>query len=332
MRETLHKWLEKVKHFFNTIRKNRKLVIFLTCLLIATILWLLNALGKTYTTTVSYPVRLINLPKNKFFVEEPPKQLDLKVTAHGSTLLSYKMKFSFSPVILNVSDIMAEHDSENADKFLVNTADIMDKISSHFGGDFQILEIRPPQLSIGFDSLETRSVPVAIDIDINYSPRFDIAGEVEITPSEVKITGLRNEVEKLDTIYTKKESFKAVKSDIARELTLNIPKGFSAESDKISIRIPVDEYTEKQFMVPLQIKSLPPDARIRLFPQEVEVSFKIGLKHYNDVNINNFKPYVEWTEIESGATTLYIKSDTVPPLVKSVKILPSYVEYLIERD
>lgn len=332
MRKTLHRWMEKVKRFFIMIRKNRKLIVFLNCLLIATILWLLNALGKTYTTTVSYPVRLINLPKNKFFVQAPPKQLELKVTAHGSTLLSYKMKFSFSPVILNVSDIMAEYDSGNADKFLVNTADIMDRISNHFGPDFQIIEIRPPQLSIEFDSLETRVIPIVVDVDINYSPRFDKAGDMEITPPSVMVTGLRNEIEKLDTIYTKKESFKAVKSDIVKELTLSIPKGFSTENDKISVRIPVDEYTEKQFMVPLQIKSLPQETKIRLFPQEVEVSFKIGLKHYNDVNPNDFKPYVEWTEIEHDATTLYVKNDTIPLLVKSVKISPSYVEYLIEKD
>ncbi|MCL1821975.1 MAG: hypothetical protein FWG22_04035 [Prolixibacteraceae bacterium] len=332
MRETFIKRFKKAGVFFNTFRKNRKLIIFLNCLFIATILWFLNALGKSYTTTVSYPVRLINLPKNKFFMDEPPKQLALKVTAHGSTLLRYKMKFSFSPVILNVSDIMDEYDSKDPELFSVNIPDITDKISAHFGSDFQILEIRPQRLSLKFDSLETRAIPVALEMDIGYSPRFDQAGEAQITPAKVNIIGLRNEIETLDTIYTKKEIFRNVKSDIRKEIALVIPKGFSSENDKVLASIPIDEYTEKRFSVPINIRSLPPGTKIRLFPQEAEVSFKIGLRHYNDMNTNNFYLYVNWRDIENGEATLLIKNDTIPPLIKSVKISPSYVEYLIEKD
>ena len=52
------------------------------CLLIATVLWFLNALSKDYSTTIAYPVKYIDAPKNQFLAK-------LAYTALQTQLLAF---------------------------------------------------------------------------------------------------------------------------------------------------------------------------------------------------------------------------------------------------
>ena len=86
------------------LKNNRRVVVFLVCLIIATSLWFLNALGKEYTSEVSYPVKYINPPANQFLADNTPVKLDLKIYGQGFTLLRFKL-LSFSPIILDIAEI-----------------------------------------------------------------------------------------------------------------------------------------------------------------------------------------------------------------------------------
>ena len=57
-----NKLLKKYSGYFKIekYRQDSRVVIFLICLLIATVLWFLNALGKNYTTQINYPVKYVN--------------------------------------------------------------------------------------------------------------------------------------------------------------------------------------------------------------------------------------------------------------------------------
>ncbi len=85
----MNKNLSQIKGYFKIekLRNDKQVIVFLVCLFIATTLWFLNALSKDYTTIVSYPVKYINPPKNQFLANKPPSKFDLKVEAHGFTLL-----------------------------------------------------------------------------------------------------------------------------------------------------------------------------------------------------------------------------------------------------
>ena len=77
--------MDKISEFLklDNIKQDSRVIIFLICLLISTILWFLNALGKNYDTTLEFPVKYINPPENQFIANSPPENLVLKVNAHG---------------------------------------------------------------------------------------------------------------------------------------------------------------------------------------------------------------------------------------------------------
>lgn len=61
----------------------RNVVTYGICVIIATVLWFLNALNKEYTTEITYPIKYTELPKGKLLVSEPPKEMTLAIKAHG---------------------------------------------------------------------------------------------------------------------------------------------------------------------------------------------------------------------------------------------------------
>lgn len=329
-----NKWAAKINSYLDpvAIRNNQRLVVFIICLFIASILWFLNALSKNYTTDIAYPVKYVNMPKNKFIINEPPRKLQLRVNAHGFTLLRYKLRLAFSPVVLNISQIMEENKVTAGGSYNIQSASILDNISRQISSDINIMNVRPPTLQLIFDSLESRFVPVVANLDIQYLSRFNQAGNIKIIPAFAEITGPRAVIEQTDTIFTNRRLIKNVKSDIEKEISLDIPDKITVDPRKVMVRIPVDEFTEQSFTIPLVIKSLPPDLKVRLFPQEAEVSFSIGLKQFSEVTPDNFSIYVDWVESGNGIVTLPIRINDIPEGIKSLKISPLHVEYLIERN
>jgi YbbR domain-containing protein len=329
-----NKLADRINTFLNpeAIRSNQRLVIFVICLFIASILWFLNALSKNYTTEIAYPVKYVNLPKNKFIINEPPRKLQLRVNAHGFTLLRYKLRLAFSPVVLNISEIMEENKVASGGYYNLQSSLILDKISRQISSDINIMNVRPPTLQLVFDSLESRFVPVGANLDIQYLSRFSQAGYMQIVPAFVEITGPRAVIEQIDTVFTQRRFFKNIKSDIEKETALDIPEKISVDPRKVVVKIPVDEFTEQSFTIPLIIKSLPSDIKVRLFPQTVEVSFSIGLKQFSEITPDIFSLYVDWSDAANGVLTLPVRVDDIPESIKSLKISPSHVEYLIERN
>ena len=333
MKVSIEKLIGKVGNNLNAeaIRNNQKMIIFLICLIIATILWFLNALSKNYITSISYPVKYVNLPENKFIINEPPRHLDLKVNAHGFTLLRYKMKLAMTPVVLNISEILLENRSSGNASYSIPTSSFSDMIANQVSSDIRIMDIRPLNISLVFDSLESRLVPVKSRWEIQFKPRFDYSGSTVISPEKVRVSGPRALMDPIDTIYTVAKVFRNVDETIDQEIALEIPPKTTVEPKKVNIYSPVDEYTENSFSLPIRIKSLPEGEILRLFPQEAVVSFRIGLRQFATASQDSFHIYVDYQDILNGSATLPVYHRDTLSGVKNLKISPAHVEYLIEK-
>ena len=110
----------------------RNVVTYGICVIIATVLWFLNALNKEYTTEITYPIKYTDFPKGKLFVSEPPKEMTLAIKAHGFALLRYSISTSFLPIVLNVNSLL---DKKDQLEYTVNTSEIKDRISAQLNTD-----------------------------------------------------------------------------------------------------------------------------------------------------------------------------------------------------
>ena len=327
----MKKNLKKISGFFKVekLRNDKRVIVFAVCFLIATILWFLNALSKDYSTTISYPVKYVSAPANQFLANEPPSKLDLKIDAHGFTLLRYKLSLSFSPIILNLTTITNNLNMEPAG-FMVNTSNLVRRISDQISSEISIVSIEPAYLRIILDSLLTKSVPVKPSYELEFKPQFDLKAQVSISPKQVKITGPAMVLDTIFFLRTKEETFDKLDSEITKSMEILYPENTNITPKKVTIQIPVEKFTEKKLNVPIQIQNMPENVNVKLFPSEIKLTFLVGLSEFEDITSANFQVYVDYETINSSNENLNIFIDKKPAFVEIQRFTPESVEYLIE--
>lgn len=143
--------IKKILQRFN-LRQNNKPLVFLVCLLIASVLWMVKAMEKQYETTISMPVQYTNLPGNEVPVNTPPSRLNVKLRANGFTLLQHKFRLTISPINLNVRMFTNNVSGKNnTPDFFVLTYKYISQISNQINSEITILDISPDTLFFHFN-------------------------------------------------------------------------------------------------------------------------------------------------------------------------------------
>ena len=314
------------------LKNDKQIVAFLVCLLIATVLWFLNALSKDYTATISYPVKYVNPPSNRFLSNTPPDKFDLKVEAHGFTLLRHKLSLSFSPIVLNLNAITREEKS-NSRSYNIRTENLVRRISDQISKEITISEIRPEFITLVLDSLITKKVPVKLNVKTEFKPQFYLKEPLSASPDSVEITGPATILDTVFSLKTEPKTFERLDAQTERQVGLLHPDKTATSPDKIMVKIPVERFTEKELKIPVEVRNKPPKVNIKLFPSEIKVSFLVGLSEFESITSADFKAYVDYeTIINSHSEELNVKIDSKPSYIQMLKISPTTVEYLIETD
>ncbi len=325
--------LSKISEYFQIekLRKDKRVIVFSVCLLIATTLWFLNALSKDYSTTLSYPVKFIDAPKGKFIANELLSELELNVDAHGFALLRHKFSLSLSPIILDISDIIKNIEN-SPNGYRINTGKLKRQISNQVSNEIAIKNIQPEVFFIKLDSLQTKTVSVEAEISLDFKPQFHLKEPVIISPSKVEITGPAVVLEKIHTLKTENKTFEKLNATVTAKLSILHPEKTSLNTNKVQVEIPVEKFTEKSIKVPVLIENKPDSIKIKLFPSEIKISVLVGLSEFENINATKFNVFVDYNSINSETTNLKVNVLSEVPNLKIIRYIPTHVEYLIETN
>jgi hypothetical protein len=315
-----------------SVQNRETLLTLFICLVLATALWFINALSKDYLTTLAFPVEYVDLPRNKFITNNPPDKFNLRINTQGFTLIKYKLIKSFKPLLIHVEDIVSDAEPSAKSPFVISTKNLSEKVSSQLSMDVQLLEITPGVLTLAFDSLDVKRVPIASNVEMGFKPRYGLAAPVTFEPSHVTVTGPHELILQIDSVHTVPEIFKNVGASFRQKIALIIPRQLYIEPDRVILRADIDEFTERTITIPVWINNQPDSIKVRLFPREVEVRFVIGLSSYTQIKPEDFSLFVSWEDIELNKPQLQVKVKAQPSMVNNVKIIPENVEYLIEKN
>lgn len=329
MKNKLNKLSDYLK--FDQIINDKRVVIFLVCLFIATLLWFLNALSKDYSTTLSYPVKFINPPSNQFLANEPEDRLELKVNAHGFTLLRHKLSLSFSPIILNISNLTKNLDSRSG-RHEVNTNNLIRAISDQVSSEIQITAVRPERIVLVLDSLATKEVPVIADVELKFKDQFDLSGSVRMEPPAVQITGPAAILDTIDKLSTEKVLYEDLDADLNRTIKILYPKSTSLKPTLVNIFAPIEKFTEKEIIASIQVKNAKAEQSIKLFPSSIKLSILVGLSEFRDISASDFDVYIDYADYSEESETLPVYVIPVSSHIKIIRHSPESVEFLIETN
>ena len=321
--------------FFEKVRMklDRKLLVFLFFLLLSTIFWLLNELSKNSSTTITCPVKYTNLPKDKVLVRELPSRFDLTIEAPGYTLLKYKLSNRLLPLIFDLNQygftIMG---NSSAQKFFILTSRVRSGIARQLRSDVQLLNISPDSIIFEFGEIVQKRVPVVPDLSIQYAKQFMLTGEITIDPDTIMISGPDLIIDTIQQVYTRKELISGVNQLTTHSINLEEIKNVTYSTKKVTITIPVEQYTEALLDIPIEKVHVPDSLILKTFPGSVTLTCNVSLSNYEKLTPHQFRAVVDYEAIEKKlGNKLKVSIVKAPEYVRSIRFHPVNVEFIIEK-
>lgn len=310
---------------------DRNILTYGICVLIATVLWFLNALNKDYTAEISYPVKYTDFPKGKHLISELPKSIILEVNAKGFALLGYKVSTSFLPITFNVNSY-SKHRLEGKDvlEYTVNTSEIMDKISSQLSQDIKLQNIRPESIEFKFSRAVSKMIPIKPVVNYTLKKQYILKNNISVTPDSIWVNGPATLIDTLQYIYTQPVKFKEISKKVTDQTELKEIPDVDFDQREVTITLDVEKSTEAQKTIAIIPRNLPDSLNIRLFPDNINITFEIGLSKYDKIFDTDFEFTVDYNQA-SGSSFLNIKAEKTPPFIQNMVITPQKVEYILEQ-
>jgi len=327
-------WVYRVLKYFKKVyfRNDKRVAAYFVCVAIATCFWFLNALSKTYTVDLVVPIHFVNLPNNKTLASKPPERFELKIKAHGFTILRRKLSFLFMPLEFNVNEMTNNRMTKShKSSFAFPARQFLTELSYQVSNESEILSMNPDTLYFKFDQMGQKRVKVKPQIIVNLKKQYHVSGEIKTNPDSVIVNGPQSILDTLKYIYTENQTYHAVGEPIRAAVKISQIKELFFEPQTVELTIPVEEYTEAQQSVPVIILNQPTNLKVKLFPAKVKVSFLVGLSRFSEIHPEDFKLTVSYADIKDRKPRLKITTVSTPAFLYELKIAPEELEYLIEN-
>jgi len=325
-------WSVVVKNTFNKIRRNRDLLVFFMFLVLSTGLWILNALRKEYTTTISYPVKYTEFPDDFILLGKPQNKLHLKIKSLGYTVLPYHMGRILDPELLNVSHFKRIKNGSTYGAY-VATKDLIKAFSDRLANGVELLEIYPDTLFINFEKKERKLVPVRFKSALSFKQQFYQSGRISLKPDSVTVSGPASIVDSLEYVTTEKKLFEDLKDSLIRNVSIQSVKNVVIQPGRVIVSIPVEPFTQKKINVPIHHIHIPDSLLLKSFPGHINISFTVAVSQFNSISASDFDAFVDFNSKLSGALPdrLKVKLQTIPNEIKDVSYTPLFVDCLFEK-
>jgi hypothetical protein len=311
------------------LKNNRKFKVFLFFLILTSIIWLLIALSKTYTTTALFKVEYKGLPIDKVLQNKPVSELELSINAPGFTLLRYKIKNH--KITFNLNTLKR---SNHRDFLLPNTQ--LSNLNKQVIGETKVLNVLIDTIFLDLGRNISKKVVVRPNIDVKFKLGYNFIEKLSVKPDSVLITGPEKQLDSIHEIATVPMKLTDVYESIKTKLKLQLPtkhKNLILATNTVNVVGSVDKFTEGVIKIPVQIINEPENIKINPFPKEIEIIYRVGLTHFNKINENSLSVVFDYNQYKNDTLVQYLNPiiQQKSEYIQSFKVNPTQIEFLIQK-
>lgn len=305
--------------FLNTIsnilrfnRRNWKAVVL--CIFTATVFWFFNALNKTYTTNISFPLIFDYDAENFIPVEGLPQYVRLNVTGNGWEL--FKRSTGVKPDPLQIP---LERPGEV--KKIVGSG-----LTFAFANQLSGLEINHVLSDTLYLDLEPkigRWVKVAIDsIQYNIKQGYGLTSEIAVLPDSSFLVGPKRIVERIKEPVILNIPQRNIDEHYIENIEVELPFGdvITRQPPAVSVMFNVEEMITVQDSISLAIENMPPSVSEVMNTGKLPVTLSIPESFMENLNMDSLKAVLDLKNFEGGTARILPRVDGLPPYSTVVKI------------
>ena len=288
--------------------------------------WLLLNLSKEYTTEVQLPLYFDGLAQNKVIRNTPQQQINLVVKGSGFKLISSSL--SPKKIKLDLKSLR----SKTSNEYYLLSRNNKNLIQKQLRSGITLVAMPQDTIFFDIDKLETKKVPIQPNINIRYKKGFDLAKPVFLKPDSISLSGTKKSLSTIEYILTKKLELVDVSENVTKHLNLEIPEKINANHNKTVLNLFIDRFTEGKVEIPITVINIPKGDNITIYPKKATITFKVGLKNFQNINANSFEIICDLKDTRANNLTymtpkIIVKTDAV----SSVKVIPNKIDFLIQK-
>lgn len=325
--------MRKKPAFIRKFFPGRRLFSFFICLLIAGFLWLINALNRTYTRTLAIPVKFTHYPINKHINNRLPAYVMADVKASGAKLMMLLMKKSLDEITIDVGDVV--HTRAKANKAAVSTLSVIGNLSRLLNTDVELIKVKPDSIHFVFGKTFSKKVYVKPRVQVNYESGDGIYSKIKTFPQFVVVSSDSVTLAKIDTLFTEKivlnDLNKNVEQTASIELQDEINDLVALSTDKVLLKIDLDEYVQRTIQVPVEVKNAPAGMFVKTFPSSVQLTINAPFNLYDSLVPALFLVQSDFNSSEKNTGKLKVKASSTNTEVRVIKCVPEKVEYILRK-
>jgi hypothetical protein len=312
---------------------NRDLLIFIFFLILSFVFWYLNSLSKETEGNVRYPVRYINSPKDRVLIGEMPSKLDMALKGPGYSILKLKLSGNQTPVIIDLEKANYVR-IPNSDflSFYIITDGLIQTFEQQLRAEFEITSIKPDTLFFIFDRIITKEVPVIPVVDVTTERQYFINGIILSTPGSVIISGPHQIIDTVKAVKTKYYRFNQLNKSATKSIALIGSKFFDINVKRVTISVPVEQFTEASVNIPVKLINIPDSLEIKIFPGVVSVKYLVGVSDYKIIGEIPIEAVIDLAKNNIGEVNkLPVVIQNIPSYISSLRFAPQKVDFVVEK-
>jgi YbbR domain-containing protein len=248
-----------------SVKQNRRLKVFLACLLLTSFIWLLVELSKTYSSSAEFKLEYRNLPDTKMFQAEPPQTVAVGLRAPGFNILKYKLKNH--RIRLDISNL----NQINGRYFLLPNSQLSE-INAQLSGSNEVTAVLKDTIFVDLGNRLFKKVPVRTAIALEFNLGFGLTEGLKVTPDSIVVSGPERQVDSIQEVHTAYQLLENINQHIALELEISteeLSELVSLSEQSVTVEGKVDKFTEGSFEIPVTLINVPPDLSVNPFPKEI---------------------------------------------------------------
>lgn len=317
------KWTLKVKSLLSTVNW-RNTLLFLGFLVLAFIFWLMLFFQRDIESTYKIPLKYVNIPDDVVFDNPLPGEIEIRVADKGSEIFRYTFSLKDS---MEIDVAKFKEDRINN----LQGMELSQLIRAKLFQSTNLKAYYPVNISLVTSKLQKKELKIIFDGEISTNRSNLVADSATILPETVTAYGSQNQLSEITSATTEYTLFNNLKATSQLKVKIKPVPGIKFVPDWVEIYIPIQEFTERSFEVPITVRNAPSHIDVKFFPSQTEVSFSVTLEEYKKIAPEDFEielDYRKFHDNDNGRVDLELSES--PPAIRNIRISPSSVEFLLE--
>lgn len=309
--------------------KDSKPKLFLVFLLLAIFFWVLTKFSKEYTATVQADIDYENIPPNTLLTQSNQQQLQFDMAANGFQFLYYK--FKQPRISLDVGSYFVQ--DSTASSVTISNTELAKAVSSQLSQAQSVTNISPGQLIVALNDVVSKKVAVKPVTLLKFREGFKVVDSIRAQPDSVLISGPSEIIENMDAISTTSLQLNQVDGDIAEEVDLVVRPEINVQwQAKITLTVPVREYTQKQMQLPVQLINVPAQVNVKLIPEQIMLSFDVSVEDFKTIGSSSFRLVCDYAKRNEAENFMLPELLASPSGIQNVEMSHKKIDYLIFKQ